>query len=120
MVGRLGAGGNASTRSVSPVGAPCRATRLDSVGLRAEGRLQQCPLESIQQPAYHNRSGGGTFLLNGDRVRFGIKTKYNKNSDAEKSSLIRRAHARGRHAVEPNEQRARGAAIDEDPTVPIR
>jgi hypothetical protein len=53
-------------------------------------------------------------------VRFGIKTKYNKNSDAEKSSLIRRAHARGRHAVEPNEQRARGAAIDEDPTVPIR
>jgi hypothetical protein len=64
-------------------------------------------------------SGGGTFILDGDRVRFGINTKYKKNGDAVKgSAIVVRTHADGtRSTLTSNALTA--MAIGEDPTVPM-
>lgn len=74
---------------------------------------------TVYDPSLGFVSGGGTFLLNGDRVRFGINTKYKKTGDAAKGSLIVvRTHNDGTRSILTSNALA-GMAIGEEPTVPM-
>ncbi|MGH7624757.1 MAG: Ig-like domain-containing protein, partial [Gemmatimonadaceae bacterium] len=74
---------------------------------------------TVFDPSLGFVTGGGTYTMNGDRVRFGITTKYKKNGDGAKGSLIVvRRHPDGTTSSLTSNALA-GLALGVDATVPM-
>jgi hypothetical protein len=74
---------------------------------------------TVFDPSLGFVTGGGTFVMDGEPVRFGINTRYKKKGDDAKGTLmITRRHADGT-TTSLKSNALGGMAVGEDPEVPM-
>lgn len=103
--------------NTSPIAVNAYEVRVAVTGAHYIGT--HADVVTVFDPSLGFASGGGSFLLDGDRVRFGFNLKYKKNGAGAKGSVIVvRQHADGTSSrIASN---ALGdLALGEDPAVPM-
>ena len=75
---------------------------------------------TVYDPSLGFATGGGTFLIDGERVRFGLNLKYKKNGSGAKGSIVVvRQHANGTRSELVSNALSSDVALGEDPSVPM-
>ena len=75
---------------------------------------------TVYDPSLGFATGGGTFMIDGDRVRFGLNLKYKKGGAGAKGSImIVRQHADGSRSELVSNALNSNVALGEDPSVPM-